>query len=274
MTLSRQDRQRLLAVIARAVGWRGGHPDEAIYLLLEDALPLLAARTATAVMAVRIPNPPPDDPLAGFRPRRYFVMSNDGVRYEELLDDWVATPKMVLEDALTQRNMGGAGARRANRRRDLLPDGQWIGSNSQRFMEGLGLTDRLMGGEPLHPDIECHLVFDRMGPPDFSAGDRELLLDLLAPLEPLFERWVRAHGFYPDQTPLTPREREILGLLLGSGSEKEIALKLGLSAGTTHQYVVALYRKMGVRRRYQLFTHGLSPRGRAPADERRAAHGG
>jgi len=49
---------------------------------------------------------------------------------------------------------------------------------------------------------------------------------------------------------LTPREMEVLSLLRGPSSIKEIALKLHISYGTAKGYTINLYAKLGVNRRW------------------------
>ena len=50
--------------------------------------------------------------------------------------------------------------------------------------------------------------------------------------------------------PLTPRELEVLNLLRGSLSIKEIAGKLNISYGTAKGYTINVYSKLGVNRRW------------------------
>jgi DNA-binding CsgD family transcriptional regulator/BMFP domain-containing protein YqiC len=51
---------------------------------------------------------------------------------------------------------------------------------------------------------------------------------------------------------LSPREREVIMLLLGGRTEKEAAESLGLSPGTVRTHVVHAYGKLGVKRRSEL----------------------
>jgi DNA-binding CsgD family transcriptional regulator len=53
---------------------------------------------------------------------------------------------------------------------------------------------------------------------------------------------------------LSPREREILGLLVGGLTNKDIAAQLGVSKYTISSYIGRIRDKMGVRTRRQL-TH-------------------
>jgi DNA-binding NarL/FixJ family response regulator len=50
---------------------------------------------------------------------------------------------------------------------------------------------------------------------------------------------------------ITPREEEVLALLAGGKSNKEIAQKLGVSPNTVKTQVASLYQKLEVQRRTQ-----------------------
>jgi len=67
--------------------------------------------------------------------------------------------------------------------------------------------------------------------------------------------------------PLTEREREVLQLLRGSLSRREIAAEVGRSPNTIKTQTQAIYRKLGVSTRGAAITRGLDtgilpPRGR------------
>ena len=62
-----------------------------------------------------------------------------------------------------------------------------------------------------------------------------------------------ARGREADLSVLTPRQREVLDLLLEGLSEKEIATRLVLSRHTVHNHIRGIYRSMGVSSRYELF---------------------
>ncbi|MBY0456286.1 MAG: helix-turn-helix transcriptional regulator [Gemmataceae bacterium] len=61
--------------------------------------------------------------------------------------------------------------------------------------------------------------------------------------------------FSPSRLP--PRVREALACLLEGDSEKQIALRMGLSRATVHQYVTALYRHYQVTSRAELLARVL-----------------
>jgi DNA-binding CsgD family transcriptional regulator len=58
---------------------------------------------------------------------------------------------------------------------------------------------------------------------------------------------------------LTHRQRQVLSLLLGGASEKEIAARLGISQNTGHSHVKTIYRRFRVSSRAQLMAQWLTP---------------
>jgi DNA-binding NarL/FixJ family response regulator len=68
---------------------------------------------------------------------------------------------------------------------------------------------------------------------------------------------MRSQGLIGIEVPLSPREQDVQQLLLTSLSEEEIGLALGLTARTTHQYVVAILRKWKVSGRVGLMAMWL-----------------
>ena len=54
------------------------------------------------------------------------------------------------------------------------------------------------------------------------------------------------------ERPFSPREKEVVKLLLGPLDEKSIAARMKLSKGTLHNYVVEIYKNLKVTSRYQL----------------------
>jgi DNA-binding CsgD family transcriptional regulator len=51
---------------------------------------------------------------------------------------------------------------------------------------------------------------------------------------------------------LSPRERETLAILMTGAPQKEIAVRLGISRHTAHDYIKIVYRKLGVTSRAEL----------------------
>jgi DNA-binding CsgD family transcriptional regulator len=61
------------------------------------------------------------------------------------------------------------------------------------------------------------------------------------------------HG-YPCEHEVSPREREILQLLLKGKSNREIEEALFISMGTVKNHVYSIFQKIGVKNRAQLIT--------------------
>ncbi len=69
------------------------------------------------------------------------------------------------------------------------------------------------------------------------------------------------------QRPLTPRESQVLELLLGGQNEKQFAECLGLSIHTIHQYTKAVFRAFGVSGRAELMAKFIPTRRAWPANQ-------
>lgn len=54
------------------------------------------------------------------------------------------------------------------------------------------------------------------------------------------------------RAPLTPRERDVVGLLMSGASTRQIATETHLTVGTVHTYLKRIYPKLGVRSRVEL----------------------
>lgn len=89
-----------------------------------------------------------------------------------------------------------------------------------------------------------------------DKGDRELIAAYAASIS---DRRERPSGIDLTETAdvLRPRHKETLEWLLTGATEKEIAVGLGLSVHTVHQYVKAIYRRFGVTSRAQLMASRL-----------------
>lgn len=113
-----------------------------------------------------------------------------------------------------------------------------------------GITDRMWCVFPINEDCEVAFILDRMGnQAGFSAHEKYLVSSVLRPLKWFHRSCVMAQGVILGGSRLTPREKSLCTLLLGTQSEKEIATSLGLKLSTTRGYIQALYRKFGVKGR-------------------------
>jgi ATP/maltotriose-dependent transcriptional regulator MalT len=62
-------------------------------------------------------------------------------------------------------------------------------------------------------------------------------------------RTVFARSPREPSAPLSARERDVLGLMAGGATNREIAASLHLSPHTVKEHTSTLYRKLGVRNR-------------------------
>lgn len=72
-----------------------------------------------------------------------------------------------------------------------------------------------------------------------------------------FEEALSARLDDADLVPLSRREAQLVSLLAQGYKNKEIAYTLGISEGTIKVYLSKLYRKLGVKDRYELALYGL-----------------
>jgi DNA-binding NarL/FixJ family response regulator len=109
----------------------------------------------------------------------------------------------------------------------------------------------------------------------FTAEQQEVALDELAALLRHRRERSRIH------TSLSPREREVLGLISAGLTTRQMASRLGISARTVESHISRAYRKLSVRTRVQAVALAaeagiadLRPRSRAPRDDVLAARAG
>jgi DNA-binding CsgD family transcriptional regulator len=154
---------------------------------------------------------------------------------------------------------GWAGRVVARTRRQLVPDTDWYRSLCYEQFHRPMERDHCLVSPYRLSDGSLHLItlHRTAGEHDFSPREQRLLL--LAHVEigrlmgPVL---VRADDQY-SPARLPPRVRETLACLLDGDSEKQVALRMGLSRTTVHQYVTALYRHYQVASRAELLARVL-----------------
>jgi DNA-binding CsgD family transcriptional regulator len=140
-------------------------------------------------------------------------------------------------------------------------------------LEPLGVTDRLAAALPSPPTHAKRFFFDRVGG-TFSERDRDVLEALRPHLGRLWRaadtrRKLRAAlaalGRSPEAEPqdadaaaLTPRERQILGLVAQGKTNPEIAEILWIAPTTVRKHLEHVYAKLGVRTRTAAVTRFLA----------------
>ena len=101
-----------------------------------------------------------------------------------------------------------------------------------------------------------------VGEPDLAEHLRTLLANVpgvtIAPDgAPADVRLVKPASGTDSETQLTPRERDVLELLVDGASNKEIARRLGISASTVKFHVRSIADKLGADGRAEAVAHAL-----------------
>lgn len=141
-------------------------------------------------------------------------------------------------------------------RQELAEDRHWYGSAlaNERFRrhdcdDFIMAMSAVPGGS-----VICSLeLFRPWGAPRFEQRER-LLVQLV---HEELSRDFRART--PQAPRLSPRQREVLGLLRRGLAEKQIAAELDVSPHTVHDYVKALYRAHAVQSRAELLAKLAEP---------------
>lgn len=124
--------------------------------------------------------------------------------------------------------------------------------------DATGDRDELLGSVPIGGGSHLRVGLSRrVGSRVVSKAGRASALALLPLLEAPLRRAAAWHGVFAGGCPLSARENELYRLLLGPSSEKEIAATVGLTPRSTHQRVLAIFRKLGVSGRLELQRHWL-----------------
>ena len=162
----------------------------------------------------------------------------------------------ALQTALTTRS-----------REQLVCDAEWYRSEEfNAYHRSMGIDDILpsMMRSEDPPGLMGFTLFRALGQERFGARERRLVR--------LFHHELSRHvgsslarAVPPPAPHLPPRLRETLRCLLEGDSEKQAALRMGLSTFTVHQYVKALYRHFRVSSRPELMAHFLRRPGAWPA---------
>ncbi|PZQ53868.1 MAG: hypothetical protein DI570_23610 [Phenylobacterium zucineum] len=209
-----------------------------------------------------------DDPLLGWRVAQVKALhpvapqaetapadrgGSDDCHFREILRVWdrrEIDPSFLLP-------MRGVGTFRTYSLRRELPASWFEGAFYAEHYASVGTHDAVFVAFPLNQDCESHFGFYSRGP--IADGTIAELAYALRGIKWFHRQLMLAHGLMLASSPLTPTEQRVLHLLLTDASEKQIAHQLGLAESTTHQYVVAIFRKFGVRSRPALMSLWLSP---------------
>jgi DNA-binding CsgD family transcriptional regulator len=142
-------------------------------------------------------------------------------------------------------------------RRQLVDDETWYNSHSYKTRRApAGMDDSIHAHDPLPQfGVSAILGFTRaVGEKPYDLHDARMV-DLLR--SELRHRWLSSLAANSAKVPLSTRHQQLLVLLKGSKSEKQIAHYLGLSPHTIHNYIKELYRRLKVGSRAELLQLSL-----------------
>ncbi len=88
-------------------------------------------------------------------------------------------------------------------------------------------------------------------------GDSDAVLNVAREFLALDSPWPLPTTDAPTQAALTPRELEVLGLLAGGRTGREIAADLGVGLSTAQRHIVNIYAKIGARGRVDAAAYAL-----------------
>lgn len=234
------------------------HAEEASRHLQTRLCQMVGAWNSTWGGAFRLePDARNEDPLQGWRVAvtkllHPFEAPTEEGPFKELQQRWndrEIDPSFLLP----MREVGKF--RTYGHRRDMPPE--WFeGATYHNYSARFGTVDSVWVGFPINRDAESHFGF--YARKVFSEQDIALLAYALRGIKWFHQQLMLTSGPLVAKAPLTPTERKVLKLLLTKASEKVIAEQLGLAASTTHQHVVALFRKFAVRSRAELMSLWLN----------------
>ena len=220
--------------------------------LLGRLCALLGAHNATWIGAVRMPNPSPDDPVRGWRPRALRRLHLDP-KFELAANEQAKRLEAGIADVTTLRVVAQAGTFRVNLLADLAPEGWFDGDFYRSFYLESGHCDAIWAAVPINEDAETYFGFyRRVGEPRFGPVERDIVDFALRGLRWFHRLQMLGEGIGVASAPLTPTERRVLHGLLQGLAEKQIAQANAQSPHTTHEYVKRIFRKYGVSSRSAL----------------------
>jgi DNA-binding CsgD family transcriptional regulator len=186
------------------------------------------------------------------RPPRFVPMADCGLIAPTSRAIWqeYAGGQEFRQLAVFQRFVCLSSALTTKSREQLVGDAEWYRSDEFNvFHRPMGLDDLLVSfarrGDP--PGLLGFATFRALDRQRFGKRERWLAHLLLQEFAPGVGTMFARHNGPPAGLP--PRLRQTLDCLLEGDSEKEVALRLGLSRHTVHEYVTALYRRFGVSSR-------------------------
>lgn len=250
-------REKVQCVWDQLADFKVSQTDEAAHYLMESLCNLVGAWNANWSGAIRMAGDHTEDPLKGWRISSALQLH---VEAERIIDE----PLMQAKEAWNKREIDPCfliplkelGQFRYHILRRDLPAEWFDGPFYKQFYASVGTYDSVWVGFPINQDAESYFGFHFKEA--LTEEQAQLLAFALRGIKWFHRQLMLNHGLLVASSPLMPRERDVLNLLLTEASEKEIADTLGLAVSTTHHYVTNVFRKFGVRGRAALMSLWLN----------------
>lgn len=230
-------------------------PTEGMHFALEEICRLADADGCYAVVVRQSPDSK-DDPLLGWRAVAEISRWKLAWR-REIATQWRQREQNYLADPVFAVLASAAEQVQSHLWRELA--GPWAEHTPLGALNrALGQSDFIIAGLPVAGHVALLFMFDRENSrPAFGRRERELVAAALMGLVFACRQFARSYGYIDAERQLRPRERELLAHLLSGAAEKEIAARMGITAGSVHQYISRLYRVFGVASRAELMSRWL-----------------
>jgi DNA-binding CsgD family transcriptional regulator len=253
-------RERIHTIWDTLADFDAAKVDEALAFLQTNLCDLVDAQNADWIGVVHL-TAVSGDPIDGWRPPVVRVLHHND-KFIESVREQVRKLERGGVHEVVLRLVDMSGNFRACRLCDVMPAEWFDASFYKSYYRGSGYCDAVYVAFPVNEDAESWFgLFRATDRPPFTAEERDTLAYALRGIKWFHRQLLLSHGLLVAGTPLTAVERQVLQGLLTGLAEKEIAAAQGQSYHTTHEHVVAIFRKFGVNNRAALMALWL---GRTP----------
>jgi len=143
-------------------------------------------------------------------------------------------------------------------RSDIIDDEAWCVPPRGKRGQSSGMGHFIISLFPLDEQTCSTVIFyRRIGDSNYSQRDRAIV-DLLFHRVRWLHRMEGAEAKEDELVSLTPRERQVMSLLLKGCSRKRVASDLRLSEHTVADHLKEIHRKLGVKSRAELLARFIS----------------
>lgn len=231
---------------------------EALTHCLRKLTHIIGASNASWMASIRNTDASPSEPTRGWWPWDIVVL-HDSVTNTNKNQATLEQFQRNVIDPQSAIMIARAGTTRTVLRSQIVNDTAWKETwLFNEVLRPLGIKDRLVGAHAVNRTAESFVALDREqrdAPLDDRA--RDLLTLFLSGNRHFHREQLLIRGLVNTSRALTPREQDVMRLLLTDMSEAEIAESLELSFSTSHKHVMSIYHKFNVQGRAALAARWL-----------------